>query len=89
MKELEDLDEDEKIVLLACYDANKGSLRSRVPIEAITRRIKILPSSYKKKAIKLLRSNGFIFKHPSGRKMTYQLTKKGLKAGYKLYKNNI
>jgi len=37
MKELEDLTETEKAVLLACCDANNFSLGSHVPIEAIAK----------------------------------------------------
>ncbi len=84
MKELEDLKEDEKAVLLACCYANKFSLSSHVPIEGITKIIKTLPSTYVKKAIKTLLSNAFIIRSPTRGKMTYRLSKYGLKAGNKL-----
>ncbi|MFX0104347.1 MAG: hypothetical protein ACFE75_02510 [Candidatus Hodarchaeota archaeon] len=83
MKELEDLNETEKAVLFACCDANNFSLKSRVPIEAIAKRVQI-SGKFFKKVIRLLLSNGFIREHPSGRKTTYELTRKGWKAGYKL-----
>ena len=85
MKELEDLTEAERLVLLACCDANKFSLSSHVQLETITRRIKGLSGKYVKKVIKLLLSNGFIRLHPVGRsKKTYQLNRKGLNAGIQI-----
>jgi len=87
MKELEDLTETEKTVLFVCCDANNFSLGSHIPIEAITKRVKKeIRSKYIKISIKKLISNGFIIKHPTRGKMTYQLSKMGLKAGYKLKK---
>lgn len=85
MKELEDLTDTEKTVLLAFCDANELSLSSRVPIEAIAKRVQdIVSGRYLTKAKKTLLSNWFIKKHPSRRKMTYQLTRKGLDAGRRL-----
>jgi len=88
MKELEDLTEIEKAVLLACCDANNFSLGSHVPIEAIKRRIGGIEGKNKAKYInnvitKLL-SNGFIIKKPTKNQTTYQLSKKGLEACNKL-----
>lgn len=85
MKELEDLTEAERVVLLACCDANRFSLNSHVQLATITKRIKGLPGNYIKKVIKLLLSNGFIRLHPVGRsKKTYQLNRKGLNAGMQI-----
>jgi len=87
MKELDDLNTFEKSILLVCCDANNFSLRSHVPIEAIKRRIRNVPDKYIKKSIRILFSNGFIVKHPTGRsRNTIQHTKKGLKAGNLLKK---
>ena len=81
MKELEDLTELERLVLLACCDANRFSLSSHVQLEKITKRIVGVESKYIKKAIKLLLSNGFIRLDPVGRsRKTYQINKKGLVA---------
>jgi len=84
MKELEKLTETEKSVLLACYDANNFSLSSHVPKEAIMRRLRNLNPKYRKKAFNVLLSSGFILKKPTGKKITYGLTKKGLTAGNRL-----
>ncbi len=85
MKELEDLTETEKAVFLACCDANNFSLRSHVPIEAIAKRIQDYVSGrYFNKAIRVLLSNGFIRKHPTKGKTTYELTRNGWKEGFKL-----
>jgi len=81
MKELKDLITIEKEVLLTFCDANNYSLHSHVPIEAVTRRLRNLSSKLTKKAIKTLLTNGFIMKHPTRHKITYQLTKKGLHSG--------
>jgi predicted transcriptional regulator len=84
MKELEDLTDIEKAVLLACCDANGFSLGSHVPIEAIKRKLHNIQAKYLNKAEKKLLANGFIVRHPTRNQMTYQLTKKGLEAGNKL-----
>lgn len=85
MKELEDLTEIERAVLLACCNANNFSLGSHVSIERIMRRLdKKIQRKYAKKDFKKLISNGFIVKHPTRGSMTYELSPKGLKAGNKL-----
>lgn len=85
MKELEDLTETEKAVLLACCDANNFSLGSHVPIEAIAKRVQdYVSGKFFKKAIRVLLSNGFIIKHPTRGKITYSLSRDGRDAGYKL-----
>lgn len=87
MKELKDLTETEKAVLLVCCNANNFSLGSHIPIEAIKKGVKKeIRSKYVKISIKKLVSNGFIIKHPTRGKITYQLSRKGLKSGYKLKK---
>ena len=80
MEELEDLNAIERSILLSCCDANKFSLGSHVPIEAIKRKTKINPKDVKR-ILKTLVSNCFISKHPTRGAMTYQLTKKGMIAG--------
>lgn len=84
MTDLEDLSEDEKSVLLACCDANNFSLGSHVPKEAIMRKLQKLNPKYKKKAFNKLLSKGLIFKHPTKRQATYQLSKYGLNIGNNL-----
>lgn len=81
MKDLSELNEFQKNVLLVFCDATNFSLHSHVPIEAITKRFKKDISSKKvKKTIYFLVRNGFITEHPSG-SMTYEPTRKGLDSG--------
>lgn len=84
MKELEELTDIEKAVLLACCNANKFSLSSHVPKEAIMRGLRNLPPKYRKKGFNVLLTNGFIIKKPTGGQKTYRLSTKGLKAGNRL-----
>ena len=84
MKELEDLTDVQKTVLVAFCDANKWSLSSHIPKEAIKGKVKKLNPKRVKKAISVLVSNGFIMKHPTKHKITYQLSQKGLKGGNQL-----
>lgn len=81
MKELEDLTILEREVLLVFCDANIFSLSSHIPLEAVKRRLRDLSPKLVKKAINLLLTNGFIMKHPTRHRITYQLTKKGLHSG--------
>ena len=76
MKELEDLNNLERSVLLACCNANKFSLGSHVSIEIIRRKTSVNPKDVKR-ILRMLISNGFISQHPTRGSMTYQLTKKG------------
>jgi len=64
MKELEDLTDVQKTVLVAFCDANKWSLSSHIPLEAIKNKVRKLNPKRAKKAISVLVSNGFIMKHP-------------------------
>ncbi len=81
MKEFEELNDLERIVLLASYDANNSSLSSHVPIQAIRRRINKSQHRHFKKAFDVLVKSGFILNKPTRRKMTYGLTTKGLRYG--------
>ena len=78
MKELEDLTETEKVVLLVCCNVNNFSLGSHIPIEAIKIGVKKeIRSKYVKISIKKLISNGFIIKHPTRGKQHTNLVKRG------------
>lgn len=87
MRELEDLDDIDKAILLACCDANKFSLKCHVSIPVILKKLENRLAPYFKKRFKKLCSDGFMVKHPVGHKTTYNLSKKGLKAGNQLKDN--
>lgn len=89
MKELDDLIEAEEIVLFMACQVLNYSLTARVPKKRITNKIRNMPPKYLKNAFKSLVSNGFLRLHPSGRNPTYQLTRKGMKAGTILYNLKI
>ena len=81
LKELEDLNEIERQILLICGDATKLSTNCHVPLKAIKIRLRNTHPKVFKKAFNTLRSNGFIIKHPVSRAgVTYKLSPKGLKA---------
>ena len=65
------------------------SLSAHVPKKAITNKIKGMHPKYLRKAFNSLVSNGFIVEHPAKRSTTYELSKKGLKAGTVLYHRKI
>jgi len=72
------LSDIEKATLQALADACSYSLSAHVPIEAVIRRF---PSNLRrdaKKALKKLRSKGYCSQHPTRRKKTWQLSRKGL-----------
>ncbi len=81
LKNLNDLTEFEQFVLLVCCIANKFSLSSHVPQEAVIKRIRNIDGKMIKKALKSLKSNDFIGLHPTKGGLTIQLTRKGLEAG--------
>ena len=85
MKELDDLIEAEEVVLFMSCQVLNYSLTARVPKKRITNKIRDMRPKYLKNAFKSLVSNGFLILHPSGRNPTYQLTRKGMKAGTILY----
>ena len=94
MKELDDLNQMEKTVLLIfCYRVN-FSLSAHLPRQGIVKNIGkslakgVKNGKYVKKAFQELLKNRFIKSHPAGRNMTFDLTKKGLQAGIML-KNEI
>ena len=68
----------EQATLQALADACNYSLSAHVPVEAVTRRFRTHLRGDAKKALKKLRSKGYCFEHPTGRKRTWQLTPKGL-----------
>ena len=75
MKECEDLNSSERAVLIICCDVCKSSTNCHVPREAITRRVKLKKPQ---RILKTLVSSGFIVKHPTGGKMTYAITRRGI-----------
>jgi DNA-binding MarR family transcriptional regulator len=81
MKELNDLTAIEREILITFCDVNNYSLKSHKPLEAVVRRLRYLNPKTVKKVIKILLTSGFIMRHPTKHRVTYQLTKKGLKAG--------
>ncbi len=81
MKEFEDLTPLECRILLRFCKANNYSLSSHVPKEAVNLNIRGVHPKHIKRAVKLLISNGFITKHPTGRQTTYNLSIKGLRGG--------
>lgn len=89
MKELDDLNEAEEVVLFIACQVLNYSLSAHVPKKAITNKIKNMHPKYLKKAFKSLISNGFLRLHPSGRNPTYQLTRKGMKAGNIIFRRKF
>ncbi len=86
MKEFEDLTQIELRILVRFCEANNYSLSSHVPIEAVNLKLKgenskYIRHKYIRRAIEELRASGFIVKHPTGRQTTYNISKKGLRAG--------
>lgn len=82
LKDLEDLSGFEKHVLLKCCELLDWSLHSRLALQYLTKKIDKSNQKYIKKVIKGLVSNGFIIEHPSGRNITYRLSREGRDAGY-------
>ena len=81
MKELDDLNEAEEVVLFIACQVLDYSLSAHVPKKAITNKIRNMPPKYLRRAFKSLISNGFLVEHPTGGNITYELSPKGLKAG--------
>ena len=89
MKELEDLTDAERSVLMMSYLTLGKSLHCHQPKESILNRIIKMDPKLKKKAFNKLITNGFLRKQPTGRSTTYELTRKGLKAADKHIRDNF
>ena len=89
MKELEDLTDAEKSVLMRSYLTLEQSLKCHRPKLKILKKIVKMDPKLKKKAFDKLVSNEFLRKHPTRRSTTYELTKKGLKAANKHIRDNF
>lgn len=89
MKELNDLNESEEVVLFMACQVLNYSLTARVPKKRITNKIRDMHPKYLRKAFKSLVSNGFLVERPSGRNVTYGLTPKGLKAGTIIFRRKF
>ena len=89
MKELDDLTEIERKILESCSKANSRTLASHVPKEYILKKHGEVLMKFKKKALNVLLTNGFICKKKAGRsKDTYGLTRKGLMAINEIERNS-
>ncbi len=87
MKELKDLNNVQKSVLMGFGYMNKFSLGAHNPKEPVIKKLnRKMNPKHVKKAFQFILSNGFIKKHPTCRKTTYELTEKGLKACNELKK---
>lgn len=89
MKELEDLNPAEKAVLTIAYQTLNKSLGNHQPKFQILNKIVGMNPKVKKKAFDKLISNGFLRKHPTKRNVTYELTRKGLKAANQHIRENF
>lgn len=88
-KELEDLTDAEKSVLLMSYTTLNKSIGCHQPKQRVFKKIVNMKHRVKDKAFKTLISNQFLRKHPTGRNTTYQLTPKGKAAAEKHIKENF
>ena len=68
----------EQATLQALGDACNYSLSAHVPIEAVTRRFRSNLRGDAKKALRNLKRKGLCQEHPTGRNITWQLTRNGL-----------
>ena len=84
MDSLDDLNAIEKVVLAVVCKVNNLSLKAHTPPEKIVKKIRIQGKKYVKKALKSLRSKGYIRYHFISGGNTIQLTKKGQIACKKL-----
>jgi len=75
---LPDITVIEEATLRALADACNYSLSAHVPVEAVTARFQTHLRGEAKKALERLRRKDYCYKHPTGRSMTWQLTRKGL-----------
>ena len=89
MKELDELTEVEKSVLIVSSIKLNHSLKCHQPKQVILKGIINMNPKIRNKAFKSLVSNGFLVIHPTGRSTTYELTQKGLVAVDKLIKDNF
>jgi hypothetical protein len=68
----------QEATLKALADACNFSLAAHVPEQAVTRRFPRNLRGDVKKSLDKLRSKGYCTKHPTGKNMTWQLSRKGL-----------
>ncbi|MHA1195764.1 MAG: hypothetical protein ACTSRH_04420 [Promethearchaeota archaeon] len=84
MKELEDLTDVEKAVLVVACKKLNGSTNCHQTRQRILKGVQNVRPRLKNKAFQSLVSNGFLREHPTKGSTTYNLTQKGLISAYKL-----
>lgn len=89
LKELEDLTDAEKSILVISYSTLNKSINCHQPKQRIFKKVINMKHRVKNKAFDSLVSNGFLREHPTSRNTTYQLTLKGLKAADRHIRENF
>ena len=89
MKELDDLNEAEEVILFIACQVLNYSLSAHVPKKAITNKIKNMHPKYLRRGFSSLISNGFLVEQPTGGNITYKLSPKGLKAGNIIFRRKF
>lgn len=85
LKDFDDLNSMEKIVLSIICKINNFSLKAHTSPQLIIKRIRIQGKKYVRNALKTLKTNWFVVEHPTRGGITIQLTKKGLIGCKKLF----
>ena len=89
MKELKDLTDAEKSVLIVSYFKLDKSLSCHQPKQKIFKGITNIKPNLRNRAFKSLVSNGFLREHPTKGNTTYNLPLKGLKAANQHIRDNF